>query len=76
MQEKLLNELKDFMLINNWENFNVPERAKAIFTTICLIGELGEEQRSDILRNIYSVSMLEDLTNYEDFEFFMTEYVH
>ena len=39
MKNKLLDYLFDFMIQENWENKNVKEQARAIFTTICCIGD-------------------------------------
>ena len=77
MKNKLLDYLFDFMIQENWENKNVKEQARAIFTTICCIGDIEADTREcdEILSMLYWRSALEELIEYEEFENFMLELI-
>lgn len=70
-----LDLLKNFMITENWDYNNVPEQARAIFTTICIIGDIQADtsQGDNILKDLYHISALEDLIEYDEFESFMYE---
>lgn len=72
-----LNLLKNFMITENWDYNNVPEQVRAIFTTICIIGNIQADtlQGDSILKDLYEKSALEDLIEYDDFENFMYELI-
>ncbi|GEM_PF-5498608 len=38
MKEKLVTYLQEFIVENSWDEDNVPEQARAIFTTLCFAG--------------------------------------
>ena len=77
MKNDLLNYLIDFMIQENWENKNVKEQARAIFTTICCIGDIGADTKEcdEILATLYWRAALEELIEYEEFENFMLELI-
>lgn len=77
MKNKLLDYLFDFMIQENWENKNVKEQARAIFTTICCVGDIEADTREcdEILSMLYWRSVLEELIEYEEFENFMLELI-
>ena len=77
MKNKLLDYLFDFMIQENWENKNVKEQARAIFTTICCIGDIEADTKEcdEILAVLYWRSALEELIEYEEFENFMLELI-
>ena len=45
MKNELLNYLIDYMIQENWENKNVKEQARAIFTTICCVGNIEADTK-------------------------------
>ena len=77
MKNELLNYLIDYMIQENWENKNVKEQARAIFTTICCIGNIkaGTKECDEILSTLYWRSALEYLIEYEAFEDFMLKLI-
>ena len=77
MKNKLLDYLFDFMIQENWENKNVKEQARAIFTTICCVGDIESDAKEcdEILAALYWRSALEELIEYEEFENFMLELI-
>ena len=77
MKNELLNYLIDYMIQENWENKNVKEQARAIFTTICCIGNIkaGTKECDEFLSTLYWRSALEYLIEYEEFEDFMLKLI-
>lgn len=77
MKNELLNYLIDYMIQENWENKNVKEQARAIFTTICCVGNIEADTKEcdEILSTLYLRSDLEYLIEYEEFEDFMLELI-
>ena len=77
MKNELVNYLIDYMIQENWENKNVKEQARAIFTTICCVGNIEADTREcdDILSVLYWMSVLGELIEYEEFEDFMLELI-
>jgi len=77
MKNDLFNYLVDFMIQNNWLDEYIPKQARAIFTTICLIGNIDADTREchDILSVLYWRSALEEIIDYDDFEEFMIELI-
>lgn len=68
-----LNLLESFMITENWYNENVPEQARAIFTTLCIIGEIEADtlQADNILKDLYKKAAMDSLTEYDEFENYM-----
>ena len=77
MKNELLNYLIDYMIQENWENKNVKEQERAIFTTICCIGNIkaGTKECDEILSTLYWRSALEYLIEYEEVEDFMLKLI-
>ena len=77
MKNELLNYLIDYMIQENWENKNVKEQARAIFPTICCIGDIEADTKEcdEILSTLYWRSALEYLIEYEEFEDFMLKLI-
>ena len=77
MKNELLNYLIDYMIQENWENKNVKEQARAIFTTICCVRNIEADTREcdNILFVLYWRSVLGELIEYEEFEDFMLELI-
>ena len=77
MKNELLNYLINYMIQENCENKNVKEQARAIFTTICCVGNIEADTKEcdEILSTLYWRSTLEYLIEYEEFEDFMLELI-
>lgn len=78
MEEKLFKYLKDFMIQNNWLDEYTPKQARAIFTTICLIGNIDADTAAcdNMLLELYNKADIESVDiNYDDFESFMVELI-
>lgn len=78
MVEKLSKYLEQFMLQSDWLNENVPEQARAIFTTMCFVGNIdADTSRCDnTLLHLYNVAAMEEIDiTYDEFESFMVELI-
>lgn len=78
MTEILQNKLKQFLIYNNWLDNNVPEQARAIFTTICIINEweVDTAQTGILLMELYEQADIESVDiSYTEFESFMYELI-
>ncbi len=77
MEYKLFDYLKSFMTESEWESGNTAEQAKAMFTTLCFVGNIdADTMRCDrFLRTLYSEAAMEDIMDYDDFESFMIELI-
>lgn len=77
MKNELLNYLIDFMVQSNWEDENTPEQVRAMFTTICFVGNINADTKEcdDILSTLYWRAALEELIEYEEFTRFMLKLV-
>lgn len=53
------------------------EQARAIFTTICLVGNIDADTRpcDEMLATLYWRAALEEIIDYDDFEKFMIELI-
>ncbi len=76
MQEKLVTYLQEFIAENNWDEDNVPEQARAIFTTLCFAGGVDPDTKEAnyILQMLYQ-SVTEKIIPYEAFQNFMLELI-
>ncbi|MSS10322.1 hypothetical protein FYJ38_16940 [Clostridium sp. WB02_MRS01] len=76
MKEKLVTYLQEFIAENSWDEENVPEQARAIFTTLCFAGGVDPDTKEAdyILQMIYQ-SVTEKIIPYEEFQNFMLELV-
>lgn len=82
MDAKMFNQmfdyLKEFMLCNSWDNGNVPEQARAIFTTICLMDDIHADTSGcdNLLWELYRDCAMEDTgMSYDEFENFMLAWI-
>lgn len=78
MVEKLNKYLENFMIQSDWLNENVPEQVRAIFTTMCFVGNIDADTSKcdNILLHLYNVTAMEELDiTYDDFEDFMVELI-
>jgi len=78
MVEKLSKYLEHFMIQSNWLDEHVPEQARAIFTTLCYVGNIDADtcECDNTLMHLYNISALEELDiEYEDFQLFMLELI-
>ena len=74
MMSELYKVLKNHMISNYWDDINVKEQARAIFTTICIVGDLEADMNltDNMLLELYNSSALEELgITYQEFETFM-----
>lgn len=76
--KELSKYLEEFMIQSNWLDENVPKQARAIFTTICFVGNIDTDTSKcdNILLHLYNVACIEDCdVSYEEFESFMVELI-
>lgn len=71
--ELLFEYLKGFMSEGGWHDGNTAEQARAIFTTVCFVGNIdADTAKCDrLLHILYDESAMEDIVGYDDFEAFM-----
>lgn len=77
MKNELFNYLKSFMIGSNWEDGNTAEQIRAIFTTICFVGNIDADtsECDNMLLTLYDVAAIEDIVDYDEFESFMVELI-
>ena len=78
MVKELYGKLKHFMITENWySNENIPRQARAMFVTICIVGDIEADtnEAENLLLDLYCTTGIENLMEYEDFEKFMYEYM-
>lgn len=78
MKNELFDYLENFMIQNNWLDEYVPKQARAIFTTICLIGNIDADTAAcdNMLLELYNKADMESIDiSYDDFEGFMIELI-
>lgn len=78
MKEELLKFLEQFMIQTNWDDERTLEQARAIFTTLCFIGNIDADTKEcdDILFALYSKAAANELDmKYEEFKNFMMELI-
>ena len=77
MKNELFDYLKSFMIGSNWNEGNTPEQAKAIFTTLCFVGNIDVDtsECDNILLELYYDAEMEDIMSYEEFDYFMVEFI-
>ena len=78
MIEELYKYLEQFMIQSNWLDENVPDQARALFTTLCFVGGIDADTSKcdNTLLHLYNVSAMDDINiTYEDFENFMVELI-
>lgn len=77
MKNELFNYLKSFMIGSEWDNGNTAEQARAMFTTLCFVGNIDADtmECDTILRVLYNESAMEYVMEYDEFESFMIELI-
>ena len=77
MEAKLFNYLKSFMIGSEWHNGNTAEQARAIFTTICFVGNIDADTAKcdNMLLDLYNEAAMEYILDYDDFESYMIELI-
>lgn len=77
MKDELFNYLKSFMIGSGWHDGNTAEQARAIFTTLCFVGNIIADtaECDSMLINLYDEANMEDLVGYDNFESFMVELI-
>lgn len=77
MKQELFNYLKSFMIGSGWHDGNTAEQAKAIFTTLCFVGNIDADtsECDNILIELYDEAGMEDIMRFEEFEYFMVELI-
>lgn len=77
MKNELFNYLKSFMIENGWHDGNTAEQARAIFTTLCFVGNVdADTARCDnMLLELYNECNMEEFVDYDEFEMFMVELI-
>lgn len=77
MKNELFNYLKCFMIESGWHDGNTAEQARAIFTTICFVGNIIADtaECDNMLLDLYNEAAMEDLIDYDDFETYMVELI-
>lgn len=81
MKPDMLNEmfdyLKSFMIESYWEDA-AKEQSRAIFTTICLMGNIDADTSTcyNLLHELWSAAAIGDLgVDYDEFEDYMVELI-
>lgn len=78
MKNELFKYLEDFMIQNNWIDEYTPQRARAIFTTLCLVENIDADTADcdNMLLKLYNKADMESIDiSYEDFENYMVELI-
>lgn len=77
MKYELFNYLKSFMKESNWEDYNVPKQSRAMFTTLCFVGNvMADTSECDgYLWILYNEAELMYVMDYDDFVGFMIELI-
>ena len=74
MLNHMFDFLKEFMLCNSWDNGNVPQQAMAMFTAICVMGDIEADTSGcdNLLWELYRDCAMEDTEmSYDEFVNFM-----
>lgn len=77
MKNELFDYLKSFLIEEEWMNEHTLKQARAIFTTMCLVGYIDADtaECDNILLNLYNEAIGENVMKYDDFEMFMVELI-
>ncbi len=74
--ETIYKRLKTFMIESNWLDNNTPEQARALFTTLCFIGDINPDTAicDNMLLELYNDSDMESVDiSYDEFDLYMCE---
>jgi hypothetical protein len=77
MKQEMFNYLKSFMVGSDWNNGNTAKQARAMFTTICFVGNIDADtsECDNMLHELYNESGMENFVEYDDFESYMVELI-
>jgi len=78
MKEQLFKYLEDFMIQNNWLDEYTSKQARAVFTTICLVGDIYADTATcdNMLLKLYNKADIKSCDiSYDDFEGYMVELI-
>ena len=73
MKQEMFNYLKSVMVGSDWNNGNTAKQARAMFTTICFVGNIDADtsECDNMLHELYNESGMENFVEYDDFESYM-----
>lgn len=74
--ETIYKRLKTFMIESNWLDNNTLEQARALFTTLCFIGDINPDTAicDNMLLELYNDSDMESVDiSYDEFDLYMCE---
>lgn len=74
--ETIYKRLKMFMIESNWLDGNTPEQARALFITLCFIGDIRPDTANcdNILLELYNDSEMKSIDiSYDEFDLYMCE---
>lgn len=74
--KKIYKRLKMFMIQSNWLDENIPEQARALFTTLCFMGGIDADTSicDKMLLDLYNDSGMESIEiSYDKFDLYMCE---
>lgn len=74
--ETIYKRLKTFMIESNWLDNNTPEQARALFPTLCFIGDINPDTAicDNMLLELYNDSDMESVDiSYDEFDLYMCE---
>lgn len=74
--ETIYKQLKMFMVQSNWLDDNIPEQARALFTTLCFMGGIDADTSTcdNMLLELYNDSDMESIgISYDEFDLYMCE---
>lgn len=73
MTKELKEYLRIFLIQNNWDYPNVPDQARSIFTTICLLDDIHADtlQCDTLIKELFDIADMKEVIEYDDFESYM-----
>lgn len=77
--KEIFNYLQAFMIESNWIAIGIPEQARSLFTTFCLMGNINPNTSicDNMLLKLYNDSDMESIhVSYYDFNLYMCELLH
>lgn len=77
MKNELFNYLKSFMIESGWHDGNTAEQARAIFTTLCFVGNVDADtmECDSLLWSLYTEACMDEVVEYDNFEAYMIELI-
>ena len=77
MKNELFNYLKSFMIESGWHDGNTAEQARAIFTTLCFVGNVDADtmECDSLLWDLYTKACMNEVMEYDNFEAHMIKLI-